>query len=252
MQLSLAPPLHAVRAMIFDTDGVVTDSAQVHAAAWKDAFDDYLAASGALPFDAAEDYRRYVDGRARMDGVVSFLAARGLELPMGTADDPPGSATVHALAAAKERAFLCRLRNSSVVAWPGTVRLLHALADLRVPMAAVSASRHARGLLHKAAVLALFTTVVDGNEAARLNLPGKPDPALFLEAARRLDVRPASCAVVEDALAGVEAGRRGGFRLVIGVDRSRTPTHTGDLRSRGADIVVDDLDQLIAHTETAT
>lgn len=245
-------PLRAVNAMVFDTDGVITDSAQVHAAAWKDAFDGCLAASGAPPFDVVEDYRRHVDGRARLDGAAAFLAARGISLPLGPPDDPPGYGSLHAVAAAKEHAFLRRLREDPIAAWPGTVRLLHVMTGLGVPCAAVSASRHAPELLARAKVAALFTVVVDGNEAARLQLPGKPDPALFLEAARRLGVRPAAGAVVEDALAGVEAGRRGRFRLVIGVDRTGTPASASELRTRGADIVVGDLAELLEHAENAT
>jgi HAD superfamily hydrolase (TIGR01509 family) len=248
----LVQPLRGVRAVIFDTDGVITDSAQVHAAAWKDAFDGCLVASGAPPFDVVEDYRRYVDGKARLDGAEAFLSARGLSLPLGGPDDLPGYGTVHAVAAAKERAFLRRLREGRIAAWPGTVRLLHVLVDRNVPCAAVSASRHAPELLARADVAPFFPVVVDGNEAVRFGLPGKPDPALFLEAARRLGARPASSAVVEDALAGVEAGRRGGFRLVVGVDRTGSPASAGDLRSRGADIVVGDLQELLEPSENAS
>lgn len=249
--LGLAPDLRSVRAVVFDTDGVITDSARVHAAAWKVAFDACLRdvpppdPADRRPFDAWEDYRRHVDGKSRLDGAAAFLESRGLHLPPGDPDDEPGTATVRAVAARKEQAFTERLREGGIEAYPGTVRLLDVLAAHRVPCAAVSASRHARELLSAAGVLDRFEAVVDGNEAARLHLPGKPDPALFLEAARRLGTRAEETAVVEDALAGVEAGRRGGFGLVVGVDRTAGPTSAADLREHGADVVVRDLAELI-------
>ncbi|SFK15342.1 HAD family hydrolase [Streptomyces pini] len=256
------PPTHrldGLRAVVFDTDGVITDSARVHAAAWKEAFDDCLREwrergggqpqkgprDRFRPFDIREDYRRYVDGRSRLDGAAAFLASRGLDLPPGEPDDPPGNGTVRAVAARKERLFTAALRQDGVQAWPGTLRLLRALRREGVPMAVISASRHARELLSGAGVLEVFDAVVDGHEAARLGLPGKPDPAVFLEAARRLGVAPGEAAVVEDALAGVEAGRRGGFGLVVGVDRTNGPTSARDLREHGADVVVTDLAELL-------
>ncbi|MFE7568522.1 HAD family hydrolase [Streptomyces sp. NPDC057539] len=243
---ALAPCLRTVRAVVLDTDGVILDSAGVHAAAWKGAFDACLSAAGIrAPFDAVDDYRRYVDGRSREDGAVAFLNARGLDLPFGDPGDGPGTATVRAVMARKEQLFTRRLREHGVDVWPGTVRLLHALTARRVPCAAVSASRHAWDLLTSAGVLGLLRTVVDGNEAHRLGLPGKPDPALFLEAARRLGFPARDTAVVEDALAGVEAGRRGGFGLVIGVDRTAGPTSAAELRGHGADVVVADPGELL-------
>ncbi|MEU3451081.1 HAD-IA family hydrolase [Streptomyces thermolilacinus] len=258
----VVPALRSARAVVFDTDGVLTDSARVHAAAWKDAFDAYLDAlppgtanaPARRPFDAAEEYRRYVDGRSRRDGAEAFLAARGL---------PAGPAVVEAVTADKERRFTERLRARPVDAYPGSVLLVRALRGAGVPMAAASASRHARELLEGAGLLGLFDAVVDGVESARLGLPGKPDPALFLEAARRLGVPAGECALVEDALAGVEAGRRGRFGLVVGVDRSPdtgpgTGTDTGPgagtgpadaLRRHGADLVVRDLAELLAVRE---
>ncbi|GGZ12669.1 HAD family hydrolase [Streptomyces nitrosporeus] len=249
--LSPAAGLRSVRAVVFDTDGVITDSAPVHAAAWKKAFDACLAShEGQRPFDADEDYRRYVDGKARQDGAVSFLASRGIDLPEGTPDDPPGTATVRAVTARKDEEFVRSLRERPVDVWPGTVRLLRVLRERGVPCAAASASRHATELISGAGLLDLFAAVVDGNEARRLDLPGKPDPALFTEAARRLGTPPDDTAVVEDALAGVEAGRRGGFGLVIGVDRSRSAAGAAGLRRHGADIVVPDLGDLLAEEET--
>jgi HAD superfamily hydrolase (TIGR01509 family) len=240
----VVPELWTCRAVVFDTDGVITDSARVHAAAWKEAFD---AVPGVEPpFDAGEDYRRHVDGKSRLDGAAAFLSARGLRLPAGDPEDRPGTGTVCAVAAGKEESFLRMLNEEGVEVWPGTVRLLCALHDARVRCAAVSASRHARDLLARAGVRSLLQTVVDGNDAARLRLPGKPDPALFLEAARRLSVPAGSAAVIEDALAGVEAGRRGGFGLVVGVDRTAgSPGAAEGLRDRGADLVVGDLAELL-------
>ncbi|MFG3505054.1 HAD family hydrolase [Streptomyces sp. NPDC047821] len=234
--------LREVRAVVFDTDGVLTDSARAHATAWKAAFDARLAAhppedpDQRRPFDATEDYLRYVDGRSRLDGAAAFLASRGPR---------PSPATVEAVAAEKERLFTERLRERGVDAFPDAVRLLRALRRAGTPVAAASASRHAREVLSSARLLDLFDALVDGVEAARLRLPGKPEPALFLEAARRLAVPPAHCALVEDARAGVEAGRRGGFGLVVGVDRAPGPG-TGDaLRRAGAGIVVHDLAELL-------
>ncbi|MFI9025195.1 HAD family hydrolase [Streptomyces sp. NPDC053560] len=241
-----------MRAVVFDTDGVLVDSARLHAAAWKEAFDACLRAhppddpAQRRPFDAREDYRRYVDGKSRLDGALAFLDSRGLWLPEGEAGEEPGMESVRAVAAEKERRFIARLRASGARTWPGTARLLRALHSAGIPCAAVSASRHARELLTEAGLMSLFRTVVDGQDAARLGLRGKPDPALFLEAVRRLEVAAAAAAVVEDALAGVAAGRRGGFGLVVGVDRTATAESARDLREHGADVVVGDLAELLA------
>ncbi|MFI9048530.1 HAD family hydrolase [Streptomyces sp. NPDC053427] len=247
---SLAASLRSLRAVVFDTDGVITDSVPVHAAAWQGAFDACLAAvGGQRPFDPVDEYLRYVDGRSRQDGAAAFLASRGVRLPLGEPDDAPGTRTVRAVAARKDELFRAALRASGVAAWPGTVRLLRVLGRERVPCAAVSASRHAGELLSAAGVLGLLGVVVDGNEAHRLGLPGKPDPALFVEAARRLGVPVADTAVVEDALAGVAAGRRGGFGLVVGVDRSDGSVGAADLRRSGADLVVADPGELLTSGE---
>lgn len=258
----LAMCLRSLRAVVFDTDGVVIDSAGLHAAAWKTAFDACLTAMGGhradhgrqgpsgrgggpdlRPFDPVDDYLRHVDGLSRQDGAAAFLASRGIDLPRGDPGDAPGTDTVGAVAARKEKAFTAGLREHGVPAFPGTVRLLGALRAAGTRCAAVSASRHATDLLTAADVRALFDAVVDGAEAARLQLPGKPDPALFLEAARRLGTPVEDTAVVEDALAGAEAGRRGGFGLVVGVDRSGTGAAA--LRRAGADVVVTDPGELL-------
>ncbi|MBT2368980.1 HAD-IA family hydrolase [Streptomyces sp. ISL-10] len=245
------PVWQDTEAVVLDTDGVITDSARVHAAAWKTAFDACLKdhppddPRDRRPFDVRDDYLRHVDGRSRMDGAAAFLDSRGIGLPRGSPDDPPGTGTVSAVAAYKERLFTESLRQHGVEAYPGTVRLLKALRSRSVPLAAVSASRHARELLTGAGVLPYFDVLVDGREAARLGLPGKPDPALFLEAARRVGVPPGRCALVEDALAGVAAGRRGGFALVVGVDRTAGPGTDTALLDHGADLVVRDLAELL-------
>ncbi|QNS02311.1 HAD family hydrolase [Streptomyces xanthii] len=237
--------------VVLDTDGVLIDSATLHAAAWKEAFDTCLPRwpcrdARSRPFDADADYRRFVDGKSRTDGAASFLAARGIRLPPGAPGDGPGCDTVQAVAARKEEAFTNALRTRPVHRFEDAVRALGALASLDVPCAAVSASRHARGLLHAAGLDRFLTTVVDGADADRLGLAGKPDPALFLRAADVMGVPVVNCAVVEDALAGVRAGRAGGFGLVVGLDRSADGHASADLLAEGADLVVPDLVQLSA------
>jgi HAD superfamily hydrolase (TIGR01509 family) len=241
-----AIPLDRLDAVLFDTDGVLTDTASVHAAACKWLFDEYLKQRLARlgePFHPFErsDYLRHVDGRHRYDGVAGFLASRGIALPWGDPTDPPGRETVCGLGKAKDRFFVAHLRDHGTQAFPTSAALVRRLRAAGVKTAAVSASRNMVAVLESAGLRGLFDTEVDGVEADRLGLPGKPDPALFLEAARRLGVAPARAAVVEDALAGVEAGRRGGFGLVVGVDRG---DQAAALAERGADVVVDDLGRL--------
>ncbi|MFE9017605.1 HAD family hydrolase [Streptomyces sp. NPDC007808] len=239
---ALAPALRDIRAVVFDTDGVITDSARVHAAAWKTAFDAFLREhppadpAQRRPFDDRDDYLRHVDGRSRLDGAAAFLASRGADT---------SQETVRQVAADKERLFTERLREHGVAAFPGTVRLVRALRGAGTSVAAASASRHARELLTRAGVLDLFDVLVDGGEAARLGLPGKPRPDLFLTAVERLGADAGRAAVVEDALAGVEAGRNGGFALVVGVDRAGTGDSGEALRRHGADLVVRDLAELL-------
>ncbi|MEV0412811.1 HAD-IA family hydrolase [Streptomyces sp. NPDC050448] len=238
-----------VRAVVFDTDGVLLDSAVLHAAAWKTAFDgcqETWACGGERqrPFDADQEYRELVDGKSRYDGARAFLTARGMDLPSGTPADEPGCATVWAVAARKERAFTEILRTRGAQPFADVEPALGALASAGVRCAAVSASRHARSLLEAAGLLGLFELVVDGTDAARLALPGKPDPAVFLEAARGLGAEPARTAVVEDALAGVDAGRRGHFGLVVGIDRTGKPGGGPALLEHGADVVAADLSTL--------
>ncbi|MGW7459462.1 HAD family hydrolase [Streptomyces sp. NPDC054797] len=238
--------MSAPGAVVFDTDGVLLDSATLHAAAWKSAFDSCLGswASGDRrqpPFDADGEYRQFVDGKPRHDGALAFLTARGIDLPPGGPGDPPGCGTVWAVAARKEEAFTEVLSARRVEVFADVVPALRAMREAGLRCAAVSASRHAGALLEAAGIRMLFDALVDGTEAARLGLPGKPDPALFLEAAERLGVDPAGAVVVEDALAGVEAGRRGHFALVVGLDRGSSPDTARSLRARGADLVASDL-----------
>lgn len=242
-----------LRGVIFDVDGVLTDSAGMRAAAWKAAFDPCLQALPASrfaawqrhPFDEVKDYLSLVDGKPRLEGARAFLASRGLRLPEGRPDDGPGYGTLRAIAAAKEAAFLAAIGEHPVGAFPDVEPVLTALRAWGVKCAAVSPSRHAGELLIAAGIHGLFDTVVDGTEAARLHLPGKPDPALFLEGARRLHVQPVQAAVAEDAPTGVEAGQRGGFALVAGINRESSHERAARLYTHGADVVVHDLAGLL-------
>jgi beta-phosphoglucomutase family hydrolase len=240
-------PVHRLEAVIFDVDGVVTRTASVHAAAWKAMFDSFLRARAEsvrdrfLPF-TDDDYRRYVDGMPRFDGVSRFLASRGIALPPGEPGDSTDRDTVSGLGNRKNAAFLAEVERNGVAPFESTADLLASLRTIGIPTAAVSASENCEAVLEGAGVAHLFDVRVDGLDATALDLAGKPDPAIFLEAARRLGVEPARSAVVEDALAGVEAGRRGGFGLVVGVDRTG---HPDDLSRGGADAVVSDLAELI-------
>ncbi|WP_415953306.1 HAD family hydrolase [Streptomyces sp. KLOTTS4A1] len=232
--------------MVLDTDGVLLDSAALHARAWKEAFDPCLAAwsedgRSQAPFDSDAEYRRHVDGRPRHDGAEAFLTSRGLHLPSGTPEDPPGCDTVRAVAARKDQLFGALVEDGGVPVYPDTAPALEALRRAGVACAAVSASRHARPLLQARGLDRLLAAVVDGTDAARLRLPGKPDPALFLHAAGLLGARPDDTAVVEDAEAGVRAARRGGFALVLGLDRTPDGRAAPRLREQGADLVLSDL-----------
>lgn len=241
--LGARPPYDAV---LFDMDGVVTDTATIHAAAWKQLFDSVLrdsrlvATGSRRPFDDA-DYRDFVDGRARVDGVTAFLASRGITLPLGHADDPEDAWTAHGLANRKNTIFLTLLDRQGVRAFPGTVDLVCRLRAGGVPAGLVTASRNAPAILAAAGLTDLFDVVIDGTVAEQLSLPGKPDPALFLEAVRRLEVPPSRAVVIEDAPSGVQAGVAGGFGLVVGIDRR---LHPDGLAAAGADLIVRDVAEL--------
>jgi len=235
-------------AVIFDLDGVITDTAALHAAAWKDMFDDVLreidASSGGRqrPFDRKEDYFLYVDGKPRNDGVVDFLASRRIELPEGRPDDPPDKHTVYGLGNRKNRLFQQKLKEDGVSVYDSTLRLIRRLRSKKVKTAVVSSSKNCRAILETAAIEDLFDAVVDGKDAAARNLDGKPAPDIFLEAARLLHIRPQRAAVVEDALVGVQAGKLGHFACVIGVNRNDQKTA---LEEHGADVVVNDLCEIV-------
>jgi len=239
--------LKGIGAVIFDTDGVLTDTARIHAEAWKQLFDEYLGKRADRqgeqfqPFDSALDYQRYVDGKPRHDGVKAFLESRGIRLPYGSPEDKPDQETICGLGNRKNRYFLQRLKRQRVRPYESSVTFIEQLKSRGIRTAAVSASRNAEKVLEAAGIRGLFDDKIDGADSARLRLKGKPDPAIFLEAARRLGVKPQEAVIVEDSLAGVEAGRRGEFRLVIGVDRAGQGE---ELRKRGADIVVRDLSEL--------
>ena len=234
-------------AFLFDLDGVVTRTARVHAAAWKRLFDQYLAHRAAaegtalVPFDAVEDYLKYVDGKPRAAGVESFLRAREISLPAGRPDDGPEAETLNGLGNRKDRYFSEALEHQGVEVFEGTVRFIREARARGVRTAIVSSSRNSAAVLEAAGLTSLFDVRVDGLDLGRGGLAGKPAPDTFLEAARRLDTSPARSAVFEDALVGVEAGRAGRFRLVVGIGRD---DHADALRAHGADLVVGDLGEL--------
>lgn len=240
----VALPAQCFELVIFDLDGVLTRTARVHARAWKTVFDAFLAshAEGATPFDAVADYLAHVDGKPRLDGVRDFLASRGLSVPEGSSDDAPGLPTCWGLGNAKNAAFIAHLDGEGVETYAPGVALIEKLGECGIGCAVVSASRNARRVLGAAGLLERVETVVDGNDAAREGLAGKPAPDTFLAACDRLQVPASRAAVLEDAEAGVAAAQAGGFGMVIGVDRAG---HAAALRARGASCVVQSLDALI-------
>jgi len=241
---------NAIRACLFDLDGVLTQTAKIHAAAWKEMFDAFLRTRAAQtgesfePFDPVADYDEYVDGKPRYDGVRSFLAARGIALPEGTPDDPPDAATVHGLGNRKNELVLAMIERQGVEVYEGSVRYVRAVRDAGLGRAVVTSSANADEVLAAAGIDDLFDVRIDGVVAAREHLEGKPAPDTFLAAARALEVAPDRAAVFEDALAGVAAGRAGRFGLVVGVDRVG---QADELREHGADVVVGDLSELLEH-----
>ena len=217
-------------AVLFDLDGVITPTAEIHERAWSTLFE---------PFGFTQtDYLRYVDGKPRYDGVRSFLTARGVDLPWGDPSDPPGDRTVCALGNRKNDTFNEVLARDGIAAYPGTLRVLDLLDEHGVPQAIVSSSKNARTVLAAAGMTDRFRVVVDGLTAVDKGLPGKPEPAMFRHAADRLGVPYDGAIVVEDATSGVAAGAAGGFAFVLGIDRGG---HADALREAGADLVVVDL-----------
>jgi beta-phosphoglucomutase family hydrolase len=241
----------AVRAGLFDLDGVLTQTAKVHAAAWKEMFDAYLRQRAArtgeafVAFDPINEYDEYVDGKPRYEGVRSFLESRGIDLSQGDASDGSDAETIVGLGNRKNEIVLRMIREQGVQAYKGSVRYVRAARDAGLARAVVSSSTNCRDVLIGAGIEDLFDQRIDGVVAEREHLKGKPAPDTFLAGARALGVTPGQAAVFEDALAGVAAGRAGGFACVVGVDRAG---QVDALREHGADIVVSDLAELLAAT----
>ncbi|MCT9931302.1 beta-phosphoglucomutase family hydrolase [Planotetraspora sp. A-T 1434] len=237
-----------VRGCLFDMDGVLTRTATVHAAAWKKTFDRFLRERAErtgepfTPFDPVADYDRYVDGKRRLDGTRDFLAARGISLPEGTPGDPPGTPTVHGISNRKNALVREVLEEQGVNLFEGSVRYVRAARQAGMHRAVVSSSANTERILAAAGIADLFEARIDGAVAQRRGLSGKPAPDMYLAGADALGLKPAEAAVFEDALAGVQAGRAGGFAFVVGVDRAG---QADELREHGADIVVTDLAELL-------
>ncbi len=233
-------------AAIFDLDGVLTETARIHAVAWKAVFDRLLRqwaqqrGAAFQPFDIETDYFDYVDGRPRSDGIRNFLSARSISLPEGSEHDPEDANTVHALGERKARLFRQTLQKGIDPA-AGSEALLKQLRQVGLGTAVGSSSKHTRTILRAAGLEHHFDVCVDGTDAEALKLPGKPDPALYLEAARRLGVQPWRAMLFEDSLVGVEAGKRGGFGCVVGLDHGQRP---GALRQHGADVIIKSLQEM--------
>ncbi|MBA3906542.1 MAG: beta-phosphoglucomutase family hydrolase [Pseudonocardiales bacterium] len=237
-----------VRACLFDLDGVLTDTASVHAAAWKQMFDDYLRLRSERDdtpfreFDVKADYGPYVDGRPRMDGTRGFLQSRGIDLSEGSPDDPPDAETLWGLSTRKNDLVQVKIRTVGVDVYPGSIKYLHAVKAAGLATACVSSSANAEQVLKVAGLTDLIDHRVDGVVAKERGLPGKPAPDTFLAAAADLGVPKEQAVVFEDALAGVESGRAGGFGFVVGVDRVGGAEA---LKEHGADVVVQDLEELL-------
>ncbi len=238
----------SITACLFDLDGVLTQTAKVHDAAWKQTFDEYLRARAGTTgepfkeFDPVADYDEYVDGKPRYDGVRSFLESRGIELPEGHPDDPASAETVCGIGNRKNELVLKLIRDDGVQAYDGSVRYVKAARDAGLRRAVVSSSANCKDVLVAAGIDDLFEARIDGIVADEQHLKGKPAPDTFLAGARALGVAPARAVVFEDALAGVQAGRDGGFGFVVGVDRAG---QADALRRHGASVVVADLDELL-------
>lgn len=237
----MIPRARVVDAVVFDLDGVVTDTAAVHSAAWKRMFDEFLqarAATGPFCEFTPADYRTHVDGRPRYQGVAAFLESRGIVLPFGSPGDPAGHGSVCALGNRKNELFNEVIATSGVRVYASSVALIHALRDAGVRVGLATSSRNAAAVLDRTQLAPLFATVVDGAVSERLGLKGKPHPDIFTTACARLGADPARAVVVEDAVSGVRAGAAGGFGLVLGVAREG---NAQELRAHGADVVVHDL-----------
>jgi len=235
-------------AVLFDLDGVITDTANMHAACWKQMFDAYLQKRAVergepfRPFDIATDYRLYVDGKPRFDGVRDFLTSRGIQLPEGSPHDPPQVETVGGLGNRKNNLINKAIEEVGVEPYEGSVKLIHQLHHRGFKIAVVTSSQNCEAVLKAAKLDAFFEVRIDGNTIDAQQLAGKPAPDTFLTAAQRLGVEPTRAVVVEDAISGVQAGRNGNFGLVIGVARKG---NAEELRHHGADLVVNDLVELV-------
>jgi beta-phosphoglucomutase family hydrolase len=244
-----------VNTCLFDLDGVLTETAKVHAAAWKQMFDAYLeeraerSGEEFVPFDPSADYDNYVDGKPRYEGVQSFLESRGIQLPRGEPSDPPDAKTVDGLGNRKNEIVLRLIHEQGVKPYEGSVRYLKAARDAGLRRAVVSSSTNCRDVLRAAGIEDLLEVRMDGVVAEREHLKGKPAPDTYLRAAEMLGAEPKQAVVYEDALAGVESGRAGGFGFVVGVDRVG---QADALREHGADVVVEDLAELMDTTTNGT
>ena len=236
-------------AVLLDLDGVITDTASIHAACWKQMFDEYLQkramqrGEAFRPFDPATDYRLYVDGKPRFDGVRDFLTSRGIQLPEGSPHDPPEAETVGGLGNRKNDLVNKIIEDAGVEPYEGSVKLLHQLRHQGFKIAVVTSSQNCAAVLRAAKLDAFFDMRVDGNTILAEHLAGKPAPDTFLMAAKLLGVQPSRAVVIEDALSGVEAGSSGNFGLVIGVARKG---NADELRQHGAHLVVNDLGELVS------
>lgn len=237
-----ASPFDPIKAVLFDLDGVLTPTVDIHVLAWSRLFAPYLAERGIEPAYSDDDYFAYIDGRPRVDGVRALLASRDIVVPEGAPDDEPGSNTVWGLGLRKNDEFFATLEAEGVIAYPGSVDFLDASIRSGRQVAVVSSSRNAVSVLAAAALDDRFAVVVDGLVATDAGLPGKPAPDTFVYAAELLGLTPAECAVIEDAHSGVQAAREGAFGLVVGVDRG---VGADGLLASGADIVVSDLAELV-------
>ena len=241
----------ALRSCLFDLDGVLVSTVASHAAAWKQVFDAFLSERAQhdgrvfVPFDIDRDYAQYVDGMKREDGVRTFLASRGITLPEGHPDDPPSAETVHGLGNRKNEALHATIEANGVDVYPGSVEFVHAVRADGLSTAVVSSSANAPWILDVAGIADLFDACIDGTYAAQHHTAGKPAPDMFLAGANAVGTEAGACAVFEDALAGVAAGRAGNFGFVVGVDRR---SEADALRAHGADVVVTDLADLLEQT----
>ena len=252
-RLGLAP---GARGCLFDLDGVLTQTAKIHAEAWKKTFDTFLHAydrrtgRADRPFDQYSDYENYVDGRTREDGIRSFLASREIAVPDGGPDDAPGTESVYGIGEAKQWTFMSLLEQHGPQVYEGSVRYVRAAREAGLGCAVVTSSTNCAAILQAAEIAELFDATVDGHDVAALGLRGKPAPDSYLAGAKALGVDPAQAAVFEDALSGVEAGHAGGFGTVVGVDRVGGE-HSEHLRRHGATLVVKDLSELLGTAASA-